>query len=139
MPDLTQFLEFLRTAFRGSKIIFNHRLPDKVAASAWWAANPKALDEVKAADARLRAVPGDDRHFHFEFDDIDDSLDNVRELFRWLGEDLDEAAVRETLARPHSYKPAAPGAAALSSQSRRSAAGRARVLARRMLGAARLR
>jgi len=139
MPDLTQFLEFLRTAFRGSKIIFNHRLPDKVAASAWWAANPKALDEVKAADARLRAVPGDDRHFHFEFDDIDDSLDNVRELFRWLGEDLDEAAVRETLARPHSYKPAAAGAVPVPSQSRRSAAGRARGLARRVLGAARLR
>ena len=25
-------------------------------------------------------MPGDDRHFHFEFDEIDESLDNVREL-----------------------------------------------------------
>jgi Sulfotransferase family len=134
MKDLAQFLDFVRAAFPDSKIIFNHRVPDKVAASAWWADNPKALDQIKTADERMRAIPADDRHFHFEFDDIDDSLDNIRALFGWLGERVDEAAVRATLNRPHSYQPG--GGGPVPSQSR---GGRARVLARRVLGAARLR
>jgi hypothetical protein len=135
MKDLTRFLDFLGDAFPDSRIIFNHRRPDKVASSGWWASNPRALDHIRSADARLRAVPADDRHLHFEFDDIDDSLKNVHELFRWLGEEMDEAAVRMTMARPHSYQ---PGERPVPAQTR-GAAGRARGLARRVLTAARLR
>lgn len=38
----------------------------------------------------------DDRHFHF-YEAIDDSLDNIRELHRFLGEAFDEPAARAVL------------------------------------------
>ncbi|SCE70806.1 sulfotransferase [Micromonospora mirobrigensis] len=125
--DLDPYLDFLRTAFPNSKIVFNHRLPTDVAKSAWWAENPKALERIKAADARLAAIPADDRHFHFHFDRIDDSLDTIRELFRFLGEEMDTKRVRATLETPHSYRPGERPVAA------GSAAGRARTLARRVV------
>jgi hypothetical protein len=36
----------------------------------------------------------DDRHVHFCYDEIDASLDNVAEQFRFLGEEVDEESVR---------------------------------------------
>ncbi|MEV0157507.1 sulfotransferase [Micromonospora sp. NPDC050686] len=125
IKDLSGYLDFLRTAFPQSKIIFNHRLPADVAKSAWWAQNPKALERIQAADTRFNQVPADDRHFHFHFDRIDDSLDNIRELFGFLGEELDEERIRATLATPHSYQ---PGEAPAGSPARR-----ARNLARRVI------
>lgn len=145
MQDLSDYLDFLRTAFPECRIVFNHRVPDDVAKSAWWANTPRALERLKAADERLRAIPGDDRHFHFDFDAIDDSLDNIRELFAWLGEPMDEEKVRRTLATRHSYAPssdkappAGPPPPATAARSRR-AAKRARRIAKRVLTAARLR
>lgn len=136
MPDLDAFLGFVREGFRGARFVVNHRRPEDVAASGWWADVPDALARIRAADARLRALPADERLHHFDFDAIDDGLANVRALFTWLGENMDPARVRATLARPHSY-PSAPagGADALPRDS--GLAGPIRRIARRVRDAGR--
>jgi hypothetical protein len=112
MTDLAEYLSFLRGAFPKSKIIFNHRDPAAVARSAWWAKVENAEQRIKAADDRFLTFAADDRHHHFNYDDIDDSLDNVRELFRFLGEPFDEKAVRGVLNKPYSPYPAGNAPAA---------------------------
>jgi hypothetical protein len=104
VEDLDGYLTFIREAFPGSKIVFNHRRPEDVARSGWWPTITRALERIRAADERMLAVPADDRHFHFHFDRIDATLDHVRELFDFLGEPLDEKRVRDALANRHSYK-----------------------------------
>lgn len=105
VPDLPDFLEFMRRSFPGCKIIFNHRDLAAVAKSSWWALDENASKKLAIADARMREVPSDERHFHFFYDEIDDSLDHVRALFRFLGEEFDEATVREVLNTRHSPPP----------------------------------
>lgn len=106
MPDLSGFLTFLRNGFPNSKIIFNHRNLTDTAKSSWWARNERSLEKLQVADARLSAIPTDERHFHFYYDEIDDSLANIRALFEFLGEELDEPAVRRVLNTKHSPPPA---------------------------------
>ncbi|MGH3679354.1 MAG: sulfotransferase family protein [Natronosporangium sp.] len=106
MPDLSGFLDFLRDAFPDSKIIFNHRDVADTARSSWWARSERSLDKLKVADARLSAVPSDGRHFHFYYDEIEDSLENIRGLFEFLGEAVDEPGVRRVLNTRHSPPPA---------------------------------
>jgi hypothetical protein len=101
MPDLTGFLTFLRRTFPGCRIIFNHRNVADVARSSWWANSGRSVEKLADADARLRAIPQDERHVHFSYDEIDDSLTNIRALFEFLGEELDERAVRAALAVRH--------------------------------------
>lgn len=101
MDDFDAYLDFVRGAFPGCKVVFNHRDPAAVARSGWWNGVNEAEQRIKAADARLWAVPADARHFHFRYDDIDDSLANIRELFRFLGAELDERRVREVLGTYH--------------------------------------
>lgn len=101
MPDLTGFLDFLRATFPGCKIVFNHRNLADVARSSWWANSDRSMEKLAAADARLWEIPEDEQHFHFSYDEIDDSLKNIRALFEFLGEDLDEQVVREVLRIRH--------------------------------------
>jgi hypothetical protein len=131
MPDLLDFLEFVQESFPESKIIFNHRNPDDVATSAWWADVPDSLELVRSADARLRDIPSDTRRYHFAFDEINESLDNIRALFRWLGEEMDEKEVRATLARRHSYASRNPNLQ-VPQEGRRGVRGRARAVAKRV-------
>lgn len=105
VPDLPAFLGFLRESFPDCKIIFNHRDVSAVARSGWWVRHADAYEKLSAADARMLEVPADKRHHHFFYDEIDDSLDNIRALFRFLGEELDEEAVRGVLGTR--YSPAA--------------------------------
>jgi len=111
IADLDGYLTFLREAFPGSRIVFNHRRPEDVARSGWWPTLSRPLERIRAADQRMLAVPADDRHFHFHFDRIDPTLDHIRELFAFLGEPLDERRVRDALANRHSYRPGQADAA----------------------------
>jgi hypothetical protein len=106
VPDLPAYLRFLRDSFPGCKIVFNHRDLSSVAQSSWWALDAKAAEKLAAADARMWKVSTDERHFHFCYDQINDSLDHVRALFRFLGEEIAEPVVREVLATRHSPPPA---------------------------------
>jgi Sulfotransferase family len=135
MPDLPDFLNFVEQSFPSSKVILNHRNPADVATSAWWADVPGSLELVRSADARLLHIPSDTRHYHFCFDEIDESLDNIRAMFRWLGEEMDEKKVRATLARRHSYASRKPNLQ-VPQEGRRGVSGRARALAKRILGVA---
>lgn len=111
IPDLAAYLRFLHECFPTCKIVFNHRDPAAVAKSAWWARHADAEETIRAADQRLLSFPADDRHFHFWYDRIDDSLAHIAELFRFLGEEFDERSVRAVLGKPHSpYPVPAPGA-----------------------------
>jgi hypothetical protein len=101
MKDLGDFLEFLTESFPDAKIVFNHRKLADVAQSSWWANSERSLARLQATDERLWSIPADDRHHHFVYDEIDDSLDNIRKLFAFLGEELDETAVRRVLANRH--------------------------------------
>ncbi|WP_328475929.1 sulfotransferase [Actinoplanes sp. NBC_00393] len=106
MADLQEYLDFLLDAFPRSRIVINHRDPAAVARSAWWVKVRDAEAKIRDADERLLAIADDERHFHFFYDEIDDSLENIRALYRFLGEDFDEAAVRQVLNKPFSPYPA---------------------------------
>jgi hypothetical protein len=119
MPDLPAFLAFLRESFPDCKIIFNHRDVSAVARSSWWVTHKDAHERLAASDARMLEVPADERHYHFFYDGIDDSLDNIRALFGFLGEELDEKAVREVLGTRHAPAPAKFQQASASPPARR--------------------
>jgi hypothetical protein len=106
VPDFPEFLDFLRRSFPDCRIVFNHRKLSAVAKSSWWALDKNAAEKLAAADERMLEVPADDRHFHFFYDEIDDSLDHLRALFDFLGEEFDETVTREVLATRHSPPPA---------------------------------
>jgi hypothetical protein len=101
MRYFAQFLDFLDACFPGCKIVFNHRDPAATARSSWWATMPKAEEKIRRTSERFLTVAADDRHFHFWYDQIDDSLTNIHELLAFLGEELDDEAIREVLGRAH--------------------------------------
>jgi hypothetical protein len=105
MTDLDEYLAFILEAFPKCKIIFNHRDPAAVARSGWWVNDDDAAAKIRVADERLLAYPAGGRHFHFFYDDIDDSLDQVRALLRFLGEELDNDAIRSVLGTGYSPYP----------------------------------
>lgn len=109
IPDLAEYVAWLRRSFPDPRIVINHRDPAAVARSGWWPDKRNAEQTIRAADERLWNIPADDRHHHFSYDDIDDGLANVRALFDFLGEPMDEVTVREVLGTKHSAYPATEG------------------------------
>ena len=103
MPDFEGYLGFVRASFPGCRIIFNHRKLTDVAASKWWSTMPAAPEKLQFIEDRFNSVGDSAEVFHFHYDRIGDSLDHVRELFAFLGERFDEAAVRKVLSVRHSY------------------------------------
>jgi len=103
VPDFDGYLAFVRRSFPGCKIIFNHRNLVDVAASKWWSTMPAAPEKLKFIEDRFDMVPSGPNVFHFYYDQIDDSLEHVRQLFAFLGEGFDEPALREVLSVRHSY------------------------------------
>lgn len=103
VPDFEAYMAFVRRSFPGCKIIFNHRNLADVAASKWWATMPAAPEKLKFIEDRFDSVPSGPNVFHFHYDQIDDDLEHVRQLFAFLGERFDEQAVREVLSVRHSY------------------------------------
>ncbi len=103
VPDFDGYVAFLRTRFAGARLIFNHRPLADVAASKWWSNMPRALEKLQIMEDRFNGVePGPDV-FHFRYERIDESLAHINELFAFLGEPVDAAAVRTVLATRHSY------------------------------------
>jgi hypothetical protein len=101
MPDLADFLAFLPECFPNCKIVFNHRQAAATAKSGWWPTIGDAERKIRAASDRFLTFPADDRHFHFWYDEIDDSLANVHALLAFLGETLSDVAIREVLGTTH--------------------------------------
>jgi hypothetical protein len=109
IPDLDEYLAWLHRVFPAPKIVINHRDPAAVARSGWWPDKRDAERTIRTADERLWKITADARHHHFVYDDIDDGLANVRALFDFLGEPMDEPAVRQALGTKHSAYPATEG------------------------------
>lgn len=102
-PDYEGYLAFVRSAFPGCKIIFNHRNLADVAASKWWSTMPAAPQKLQFIEDRFNSVSDGPDAFHFHYDRISDDLTHVRELFAFLGERVDEPAIRNVLSVRHSY------------------------------------
>jgi hypothetical protein len=105
VPDFDGYIVFLRTVFAPARIIFNHRNLDDVAASEWWSNMPKAREKLTFMEERFRAVPAAGDVFHFDYDRLvgGGAQNHIGELFTFLGESSDPAAVDAVLGVRHSY------------------------------------
>lgn len=104
-PDLAEYVAFLQTLFPKARFIFNTRAHEDVAKSKWWADHPNALKEIQRIESLQSAIADDlgTLAYRIRYDDyVADPL-VLKDLFSWLGEDFDPAAVRAVLDQPHSY------------------------------------
>ena len=80
---------------------------DDTCRSAWHAGSPSCRERLKAFEDRVFGFFGSHSYidsFFLHFDDLYGvSVDSFRDLFVWLGVDLDEGAVQAVLDRKHSY------------------------------------
>lgn len=105
--ELEEYLEFIRHFFPQSRFVFNMRNADDVARSGWWK-NMKP-DVVKNMVARNDAVfkrfaARHDAICHLmQYEDYTRAETGFRPLFDFLGEEMDEAAVKAMMARRLSH------------------------------------
>lgn len=103
ISDFDGYIAFIRERFAGCRIIFNHRNLEEVVKSKWWSTMPTAREKLQLMEDRFNAVPDAGDLFHFNYDQIDRGLGHVRDLFEFLGEPFNEAAIRAVLDVKHSY------------------------------------
>ncbi len=102
MPD---FLAFMQQVFPGARFVFNTRDLDEVARSKWHARNPNARAELEILEKQyVEALdPLGDRVYRVHFNDWVADPTRLRGMFDWLGEEYDEARIREVMSVRHSY------------------------------------
>ena len=102
--DFTGYLDFIRGVFAPARFVFNSRNHDEVSRSAWYAARPpeEVLASLRQADAMMDAYqaahPGICYRVHYN--DYVADRSRLRSLYAFLGAEMDEEAVRRTLATP---------------------------------------
>lgn len=103
--DVADFVGWLRDVFPGARFVVNTRNLDDVVQSKWWAGTPDARTRLGELEERLLALAEDlgDAAFHVRYDEYVADPGALRPLFDWLGEEFDEARVREVLEVRHSY------------------------------------
>jgi hypothetical protein len=103
LPDLGDYLQFMRQAFPGARFVFNSRDHADVLKSKWWA--DKSPDALTTFQQRLDEA--EERHrdvsFHVHYDDYQGQPERLAPLFDFLGEELDAARVSEVMKQRHSY------------------------------------
>jgi hypothetical protein len=104
--DLPDYLDFLRQVFPGARFVLNTRDLEDVAASNYWTHKDDPLSQVRAIEQKiLGAAEGlGDAAYRVHYDDYVSDPTALRGLFDWLGEDFDEAPIREVMATPHSRR-----------------------------------
>jgi hypothetical protein len=106
MPDrMSDYVAFLRELFPGARFVVNTRDHDEVAASKWWADDPRAHEKLAERERAFAAVLeqlGDDG-YHVHFNDYRRDPSALRGLFAWLGEEYDEERLRRVMSVSHSY------------------------------------
>jgi hypothetical protein len=104
--DLDAYVDWLREVFPGARFLVNTRDHAAVLRSKWWAKGDPAANAAHLADIERRlldtAAHLGDAAYHVHFDDYVTDPSVLAPMFEWLGEEYDEAAVRETMARKHS-------------------------------------
>jgi Sulfotransferase family len=105
VPDLHDYLTFLRAAFPGARFVVNTRDVAGVAASKWWVNRPGALDEVKRLDEKVRGAAAflGDAAYHVHYDDYVADPASLQGLFDWLEAPFSEREVRAIMSKRHSY------------------------------------
>ncbi len=106
-PDVADYVAWLREVFPGARFVVNTRDHASVLQSQWWAvgdtdSKAEALADNERALLAIADSLGEDA-YRIHYDDYVADPARLRGLYDWLGEELDEAAVRETLAVRHSY------------------------------------
>ncbi|MFL6139012.1 MAG: sulfotransferase [Frankiaceae bacterium] len=105
VPDLHDYLTFLRAVFPGARFVVNTRDVAGVVASKWWANRPNALAEVTRLDEKVRKAAAflGDAAYHVHYDDYVADPTSLRGLFEWLDAPFSERQVRAIMSRRHSY------------------------------------
>ncbi len=109
MPELEDYLDFLRRILPGVAVIFNTRRSEEVARSGWF--KKQRRREVIATIERMnRAFHGyADRcpnAFIIDYADCVNKTGRLEALFDFLGAPYSETRVDQVLGTPHSYDPA---------------------------------
>ncbi|HEX2135431.1 MAG TPA: sulfotransferase [Microvirga sp.] len=104
LDDLDEFLDFIRTFFNPARIVFNVRNAEDVARSGWWKDHPSetviSLVERFDAQARAYAASYPNEAIVVRYDDYTKNPEELRDLFRFLGEDFDRTLVDDVLKVP---------------------------------------
>jgi hypothetical protein len=102
---LVNLLGFTRAVFPGARFVLNTRNLDDVAQSKWWVDRPDAAAQLQKMERAYVAAVSElgDAGYHVRYDDYVADPNALRGLFAWLGEEFDEARVREVMAIQHSY------------------------------------
>ena len=103
--DVATYVAWLQEVFPGARFVINTRDLDAVSHSKWWADDPEAHDTLEAVEGRLLELCESlgDAAFHVHYDDYADDPAALRPLFDWLGEEYDEATLRQVFDTRHSY------------------------------------
>jgi len=102
--DLDAYVAWLREVFPGARFLVNTRNHTDVLRSKWWA---KGEDKsAHLADIERRLLETADRlgdaAYRVHFDDYVADPSVLAPMFAWLGEEYDEASVRNTMDTKHS-------------------------------------
>ncbi|MBI4920706.1 MAG: sulfotransferase [Devosia nanyangense] len=105
VPDLERYLAFIEETFAPCQIIVNHRELAEMATSGFWPDTPDSDRVLAETEARLSAIPSGPGVLHFSYDRLmTDREAQLGELFAFLGEPYDRAAIEAVLRTPHSYQ-----------------------------------
>jgi hypothetical protein len=104
MPDLEEYVAFLRRVFPGAKFVINTRNHDDVGKSKWWAGKETTPQTLAALEERFLALSDalGDAAYRVHYDDWVADPSVLRGLIEWLGAEYDEESVAAVLAVRHS-------------------------------------
>jgi hypothetical protein len=104
-PQFEDYVRFMADLFPTAKFLFNTRDHEAVARSKWWANAQDPLGQLQTLEARFAIAEEElgPRAYRVHYDDYVADVEKLRGMFAWLGERFDPEAVREVMARPHSY------------------------------------
>jgi hypothetical protein len=102
--DLDAYVGWLREVFPGARFLVNTRDHAAVLRSKWWAKGGDNSEHLADIERRLLATAArlGDAAYHVHFDDYVADPATLAPMFAWLGEEYDEASVRQTMTKKHS-------------------------------------
>jgi hypothetical protein len=105
--DFEEYLIWLSVIFSPCKFLFITRKLDDVCKSSWHKSESNCLNKLQEFEERMELFRSSHFYldmFHLHFDDLYNvKPDDFRQLFFWLGEELDEEKLQDVLDRKHSY------------------------------------
>ncbi len=108
VPDLVEQLEFMEQVFPNCCFLFHFRKLDATSNSGWWAQDKSATSALAASHKRLsnaywsRLSAGRTNMFVTRHEQHCKDPETLRELFAFLGEPFDQAALGRVMAARHS-------------------------------------